>query len=171
MNGDAVALVVGTLLAVVGLAVVLYPLFAEETAPRVAPAAPERAEVGERERAVEALREIEFDRETGKLSDVDYAELKATYTQEAIAAMRAEESAAAVAAASGDASSDPAEAAVLAYRQRVRECASCGPRPEPDAAYCSSCGTFLAGRCGHCGAIVSERGAAYCTGCGHALAA
>ena len=166
MNGDAVALVVGTLLAVVGLAVVLYPLFAEETAPRVAPAAPERAEVGERERAVEALREIEFDRETGKLSDVDYAELKAAYTQEAIAAMRAEESAAALASPA-----DPAEAVVLAYRQRVRDCGRCGPRPEPDAVYCSSCGGYLAGRCGHCGSAVTEPGAAFCTGCGHALAA
>ena len=105
MSGDLVALVVGTLLAVVGLGVVLYPLFADETVARPAPPPRERAEVGERERAVEALREIEFDRETGKLSDLDYAELKATYTQEAIAAMRAEESAAVVAtAACGSAS-------------------------------------------------------------------
>jgi hypothetical protein len=151
--------------------VVLYPLFAEEAAPRLArPAGPARPVDGgtDRERAVEALREIEFDRETGKLSDVDYAELKAEYTQEAIAAMRAEESAAAaLAAPAGDA----AEAAVLAYRRRVRECARCGPRPEPDASYCSSCGTYLPGRCGHCGADVTEPGAAFCVGCGHALAA
>ena len=166
MSGDAVALIVGTALAIVGLAVVLYPLFVP--APLDAPArrVPAAGD-GDRARAVEALREIEFDRETGKLSDVDYAELKAAYTQEAIAAMRAEESAAVLA----DSATDPAEAAVLAYRQRVRDCARCGPRPEPGAVYCSSCGGYLAERCGHCAARVTEPGAAYCTGCGHSLAA
>ena len=167
MSADAIALVVGTLLAIGGLAVVLYPLFVEAPAGRPVARAATAAQTVDRERAVEALREIEFDRETGKLSDSDYAELKTAYTQEAIAAMRAEESAAVVAAAADD----PAEAAVLAYRQRVRECGRCGPRPEPDAAYCSSCGGYLAGRCGHCSAPVTEPGAAYCTGCGHALAA
>jgi hypothetical protein len=170
VSPDGLALLLGTALALGGLAVVLYPLFAAESAPRVErPADPTRRVDGgtDRERAVEALREIEFDRETGKLSDVDYAELKAEYTQEAIAAMRAEESAAALAEPAGD----PAEAAVLAYRRRVRECARCGPRPEPDASYCSSCGTYLPGQCGHCGAEVTEPGAAFCVGCGQALAA
>ena len=41
------------------------------------------------EDAVVALREIEFDRATGKLSDTDYAELKSRYTERALAAMRA----------------------------------------------------------------------------------
>jgi hypothetical protein len=163
VSHDVVALVVGTALAVVGLAFVLYPLFAEPSATRdAARRVPRTSE--SRERAVDALREIEFDRATGKLSDVDYAELKSTYTQEAIAAMRAEESAAAVAA-------DPAEAAVLRYRQRPHACATCGPRPEADALYCSSCGGYLDGTCGHCGAAVTEPGAAFCAGCGHALAA
>lgn len=166
MSPDAVALVAGTALAVAGLAVVLYPLFAEP-GPARAPGAQPTAQTGERERAVDALREIEFDRETGKLSDVDYRELKATYTREAVAAMRAEESAAVLA----DAETDPAEAAVLAYRQRVHACVRCGPRPEPDAEYCSSCGGYLRGRCGHCAAVVSEAGAAFCTSCGSTLAA
>ena len=164
MSADALALVVGTVLAIGGLAVVLYPLFVTPPAPVRPVSAP--ADGGDRARAVDALREIEFDRETGKLSDVDYAELKAAYTQEAIAAMRAEESAAALANVA-----DPAEAVVLAYRQRVRDCGRCGPRPESDAVYCSSCGGYLAGRCGHCGSAVTEPGAAFCSGCGHALAA
>jgi cytochrome c-type biogenesis protein CcmI len=165
VSRDALALVVGTVLAIVGLGFVLYPLFVEGSpAPRQARRP--RAGDSDRERAVDALREIEFDRETGKLSDSDYAALKAEYTQEAIAAMRAEESATALAGAS-----DPAEAAVLRYRQRARECAACGPRPEPDAADCSNCGVYLAGARGHCGAAVTEPGAAYCIGCGQALAA
>src|SRR5882672_10457828 len=40
--------------------------------------------------ALRALKEIEFDRATGKLSDTDYEQLKAKYTQEALAAMRGE---------------------------------------------------------------------------------
>jgi hypothetical protein len=112
--------------------------------------------------AVIALREIEFDLVTGKLSDVDYEELRARYTQRALEAMRAGS-----AATPGDA----AEAAVLAYRERLKRCGRCGPRPEPDAVYCSSCGLYLPGSCAACGASVTEPGAAYCTSCGHALAA
>lgn len=40
--------------------------------------------------ALRALKEIEFDRATGKLSDMDYEQLKAKYTAEAVAAMRGE---------------------------------------------------------------------------------
>lgn len=155
------ALVVGTILAVGALAFVLFPLMAAPPAPRrigghSAPAtAPEQD-------AVVALREIEFDRVTGKLSDADYEELRTRYTQHALAALRA-----------GDAESvdDAAEAVVLAYRSRLKQCTTCGPRPEPDATYCSSCGKFLPGSCGSCGAPVTEPGAAFCTSCGRQLAA
>ena len=61
--------------------------------PRARPAGviePPDAEETPRGVAVAALREIEFDRETGKLSDDDYAALKAKYTGEAVAALRAE---------------------------------------------------------------------------------
>src|SRR6266480_4118831 len=40
--------------------------------------------------ALRALKEIEFDRATGKLSDADYDALKTRYTAEALAALRAE---------------------------------------------------------------------------------
>ncbi len=69
--------------------------------------------------AIDALREIEFDHETGKLSETDYAQLKATYTQRALSVMR------------------NSGAAVVA-------CEQCGPRPEPDARFCSECGRALA---------------------------
>jgi hypothetical protein len=157
------ALVVGTLLAVGALAYVLLPLL---TGAMIAPgrrATTRREAAGAVEsEAIVALREIEFDRATGKLSDADYEELRTRYTRHALEAMRA-----GTAATPGDA----AEAAVLAYRGRLKRCVRCGPRPEPDAAYCSNCGLYLAGRCASCGAGVTEPGAAYCTSCGHALAA
>lgn len=155
------ALIVGTVLAVGALAYVLFPLLIASAPPRrpraitVAAAAPEQE-------AVVALREIEFDRVTGKLSDADYDELKARYTARALEAIRS---------SAGGTTDDAAEAAVLAYRARIKSCARCGPRPEPDATYCSSCGSFLPGACGSCGQAVTEPGAAFCTSCGRSLAA
>ncbi len=108
-------------------------------------------------RSVEALREIEFDRQTGKLSDADYATLKASYTERALAELRTEKDTSAPTA-----TEPPA--------QRV-PCPECGPRPESDAVYCSECGRYLSGACAVCGASVTETGARYCTGCGNALAA
>jgi len=164
------ALVIGTLLAVGALAFVLYPVFfgVSPRAPRRRPA----AGPSPRDTAVIALREIEFDRETGKLSDTDYAELKARYTQEAIAAMRREgvpERAQPPAAAAG--AEDEIEAAVRAYRAAQVRCETCGPRPEPDAVYCSTCGRYLRDRCADCGAPVAAADARYCANCGNRLAA
>jgi Double zinc ribbon len=163
------ALVLGTMLAVGALAFVLQPLFfAAPGADRLARAI--RPRTSQREEAVAALREIEFDRETGKLSEADYTELKARYTKQAIEAMRRDAS---VAAASPAVSreEDEIEAAVRAYRAQRIACAECGPRPEPDALYCSTCGRYLRDRCAECGAPVDALEARYCVNCGHRLAA
>ena len=157
------ALVLGTLLAVGALAYVLYPLLAGPlpVARRRNPRPRQTEKVVEHE-AIVALREIEFDRVTGKLSDADYAELKARYTERALQAMRAGEPAG---------SDDAIEAAVLAYRARMHRCVECGPRPEPDALFCSNCGRYLPGACAACGSAVTEAGAAFCGSCGERLAA
>jgi len=161
------ALAIGTLLVVVALAYVLYPLVFAPAGPsaRTTTRVPRAVESGD-EDAIVALREIEFDRATGKLSDSDYADLKARYTQRALDAMRA-----GGAAAAGAPVEDAVEAAVLAIRARLRSCARCGPRPEPDAIYCSSCGAYLDVQCAGCGRVVEEVGAAFCAGCGRQLAA
>ena len=170
-----VALVLGTLLALGALAFVLHPLFVPPgtAAPRRAPVGPAIAGGDD---AVDVLREIEFDRETGKLSDHDYATLKATYTERALADLRARDAADAATAAPARAGApadveDAAEAAIRRVRASLQECATCGPRPEPDALYCSSCGRYLPGACARCGATASEPGARFCNGCGDALAA
>jgi hypothetical protein len=166
------ALVIGTLLAVGALAYVLFPLLfgtpSSAARRRSRFALPVR---GGEEDAVVALREIEFDRETGKLSDADYAELKARYTARALTSMRADGGAPAGGAGTAGAPEDLVEATVLAYRARLRSCARCGPRPEPDAIYCSSCGAYLDEACAGCGRVVEEPGAAFCSGCGRQLAA
>lgn len=106
-------LIVGTLLAITALAFVLWPLLF----PRALNVAPFAPFAPAPDYAVDALRELEFDRATGKISDADYASLKARYTQKALRVMRADD--------------------------RI-VCDRCGPRPEPDAAFCSSCGDPLA---------------------------
>ena len=159
-----IALAVGTVLALAALAIVLSPLFSDSqnAAPR---AIPEAREPTPAEQAIAALREIEFDRETGKLSQRDYDALRATYLKDALAAMRAEESAGASMA------DDEVEAAILKYRTGRLSCVSCGPRPEANAVFCSTCGRYLPGACGRCGASVTEPGARFCAACGSALAA
>ena len=127
--------------------------------------------------ALAALREIEFDRETGKLSDADYEELREAYTAEALTAIRAEESGA---ADGGGAATDNVERMVAARVAAIRGgevgdgvvCPTCGPRPEAKAAFCSSCGRSLngAGACTGCGAPLAP-GARFCGNCGTKVAA
>lgn len=125
-----------------------------------------------RGQALLALKEIEFDRETGKLSDSDYAMLKAKYAALAIEAIREEER---------QAPPQPAdlEALIAARVERLKAeggvatavavaaCPVCGPRPEADALWCSGCGQALPGlaRCGSCRAPMDD-GARFCTACG-----
>jgi hypothetical protein len=173
------ALIIGTILAVAALGFVLYPLFVGQpsataglgtrSATDAGSAQPSgESRVPSPDAPVQALREIEFDRQTGKLSDDDYAVLKARYTREALALMREREAEqASAAAAVGD---DELEAVILQYRARRPSCPTCGPRPETDALYCSTCGTYLAGACSHCGASIREPGARFCSTCGRGLA-
>lgn len=174
-----IALSLGTVLALAALAFVLYPVFVEPASHDGRRTRRSGArDASEGGASVEALREIEFDRQTGKLADGDYAQLKAAYTRQAVADMRAADARGAEADAARRAEEsrargvpDPVEVAVLAYRQRRRECADCGPRPEADAVFCSQCGRYLAGACQNCSAVVSEPGARFCARCGHTLAA
>ncbi len=113
------ALLIGTALAVASLCYVLYPLVRPGPALQL-PAARVPATSEAPGSALDALRELEFDRQTGKISDADYVPLKARYTAEAVAVMRAAEGG-------------------------TRACNNCGPRPEEDAQFCSRCGAPLAG--------------------------
>jgi Double zinc ribbon len=112
------------------------------------------------------LKEIEFDRATGKLSDSDYEQLKAKYTSEALAAMRGEGARYAVRSAP----ESPARAPLTAHRA---QCPEHGARPEPGALFCSECGRRLGtapGYCARCGTAL-ETDARYCNGCGARVAA
>jgi hypothetical protein len=111
--------------------------------------------------ALRALKEIEFDRATGKLDDADYDALKLRYTAEALEALRA----GAVAPSPAVSASAPASS---------RSCPTHGPRTEEgDAMYCSECGRRLEGGlgfCSRCGAAM-EPEARFCSTCGQRVAA
>ena len=168
----ALALGLGTALAVAASAVVLRPLLREdEIEPLPAPMPTRDAET--RASAVEALREIEFDRATGKLSDADYASLRTTYTREALLELRAKDAVAAHVAPGGAptvADDDPVEVALRAFRARSAHCAVHGARPEADARFCSDCGRFLSARCPRCGAACESAEQRFCGDCGTPLA-
>ena len=97
--------------------------------------------------ALLALKEIEFDRATGKLSDADYAALHARYAAAAVAAM------------------DSAPDGVRCLRH--------GPRASADSRFCDECGAGLvtdAGTCRACGFAVPAD-AVFCPRCGQRVAA
>jgi double zinc ribbon protein len=168
-----VELVAGLALAAAAVFFVLRPIIAPPVPRNDAPAADLEEEDPEddlspRSVALRALKEIEFDRATGKLSDADYDTLKAKYTGEALAALRG---AAAVATPErSPAVSRPRPAAPVAPRPA---CPTHGLRPEADARYCSACGRQLstaAGFCGKCGTAL-EPDASFCAACGRRVAA
>jgi rRNA maturation endonuclease Nob1 len=179
----ALPLVVGTALVLGALTLVLSPLLSAIDPATDTPAKRKAVKLADEidapSTAVDALREIEFDRETGKLSESDYADLKQRYTREALAELRAaEQGAGATTAGAATATAsvvtaglDPVEAAIARARADVRSCGVCGPRPEPDATYCSSCGRYLPEKCGSCGTSIDLVGSRFCSGCGDQLAA
>ena len=92
------ALVLAAVVAVVAVIVVAVP-FLREPAPASDQLRGPREDdthtlelSEERDRALAALKELEFDHRTGKLSDDDYGELVGTYRRRAAAALRALES-------------------------------------------------------------------------------
>ena len=188
------ALVVG----VVALALIFEPLVFPRT-PSPAPADPLEPEETPRGVALSAIREIEFDQATGKLSDADYRFLLDKYTAEALVVLKAEEKTEKAKRTEraetermermeGMDGSDEIEQLVAARVRSLRAsspaspssptfphppaCPTCGPRPEPDAVFCSHCGAHLhsTAGCPQCGTALHPEGR-FCESCGARVAA
>jgi hypothetical protein len=120
--------------------------------PLVAPAtmSPEVEDIPDPEdtpqgQALLALKEIEFDRATGKLSDTDFTALHAKYSAAAIASLDAAKP-----------------------RPGGLRCRTHGAAATADARYCAECGAGLVtetGACAACHAVVPPD-ARFCPGCG-----
>jgi hypothetical protein len=174
-----IEVIAAALVGVAAVWLVLQPLIApgRSSAAVYEPPDPEETPKGV---ALAALKEIEFDRETGKLSDEDYAFLKGKYTGAALEALRAESAEAAARPGAGGGDVEVMIAArVRALRSAATSappgapaCPACGPRPESDAAFCSSCGQRLqqGGACAGCGAELGPD-TRFCAQCGTGVAA
>ena len=169
-------LLAGVLVSLAAIAVVLEPLFGPASVIATDDHDLDVVELEESEspkiQALLTLREIEFDRETGKLSDEDYRVLKAKYSAIAVAAIRDEQQ-----DSTGDAEALEEEAERIIQevsKQSSSVCPSCGPRPEYDAVFCSSCGRPLrrsgATACSECGSGLPAD-AKYCASCGATVTA
>jgi hypothetical protein len=149
-----VAIVIGLVVAIAAVLLVLDPILRPGRA--AAPAEPEEDPVERRkELALAALKEIEFDRATGKLSDADYQTMLARYTKDAVAALREAEVPAGQAAVGGNghrpeaapvataAADDPIERLIAEARTASkgrRFCANCGAALEGSGRFCVECG-------------------------------
>jgi hypothetical protein len=146
------------LVTVIGLVIVLlaaffvaWPMLQDAPIVSAAPDTQEGTPEHEKEQALRAIREADFDHRTGKLSDEDHAALRAELEARALSAMAALESASAlhpVAAAAPGAQGAPSGAsASTAPGARGAEpagfCPACGVRFVRDTRFCSGCGKKL----------------------------
>jgi hypothetical protein len=124
---------------------VMQPMLSPHVAPQVDldPLDPEETPQGQ---ALLALKEIEFDRATGKLSDSDYTMLNARYSAAAVAA--------------------------LDLPTATLNCMVHGARAEAEALFCSECGAGLITATGTCASCATDipADAVFCPGCGVRLA-
>ena len=154
--------------------------------------------IARRDALYAALKDAEFDRETGKLTDEDYQavrtrtmaeaagilrqldhltpEAEAAFDAEieqAIARMREDTTAQPVApdlAAAVEAEIASLTKLAAAPARLKLSCPDCGQPYQPGDAFCAACGASLADTCPQCGAF-HRPGDAFCTRCGATLAA
>ncbi len=146
------------LIGAAALALILLPLF--RPMPLTAAPAWDLPDLEETRKgqALIALKEIEFDLATGKLSDGDFADLKRKFTAEAVAAIRE------------DQGGTSAAGVATVAKGGTMACPACGPRPESNAIFCSNCGMLLSTlTCAGCGAAMAP-GAKFCESCGRPAA-
>jgi rubrerythrin len=121
-----------------GLLYVGYPLFTDagrwQSTPRRTPSREEELQARKRH-ALSAIRELEFDYQTGKLSDEDYRSLRSRYEKEAVDAMKG---------------LDGLGKGGRKLRTRKGEeggliCSSCGEEVPSRSRFCPNCGTRFDG--------------------------
>ena len=149
-------LALALLMALISAALVLEPLLRTASGHRVVAPAPLFSDSDDeddprlirRDRALAALKEIEFDRATGKLSDDDYERMKSRFTTEALEALRAADAATAPAVPPSHAPTDVAVEQLIASARRRgasrRFCLECGAPLEGKGKFCLECGTPVA---------------------------
>ncbi len=111
--------------------------------------------------ALAALRDLDFDFRTGKVSEEDYPGLRAQWMVEAAKSAEAESK-----------DDDQLEALIRARKQAIghpKRCPKCQNKLDAGARFCPNCGTDLGLACPSCGKVVLP-GDLYCRSCGGKLA-
>ena len=124
-------------LAVLTIAFVAYPFF-KETAPAVDAAEDEKLKElqSRRDTAYSMLKELEFDFQSGILTEEDYRDLESRYKQKAISILKDIDNMEA-----GDDVEDEIEKQVRELRSGAGcFCSQCGTRCQKDARFCFRCG-------------------------------
>lgn len=140
----------GALLVVLLIGVTLAPLLEDE--PPDVPLEDLPAEE-RRSAALEALRELEFEHETGKMTDDEYRRQRARYGRVALDALEEAESGGTEGAGAPDAErpaageagagAAPSSSEEIAGESPRTRCPSCGAAVRAAASYCGRCGARL----------------------------
>jgi hypothetical protein len=141
------AIAFGLVLALLAVLLVLEPVLRAASGRAVAAAEPLFSDsddeddplLARRDRALAALKEIDFDQATGKLSDEDYGRMKTQFTAEALVAIQAVD-------AADSSSTDDVEALISSARgnsAKQRFCVECGATLD-SGRFCMECGTPVA---------------------------
>ncbi len=171
------------LMMVTAVGVVVYPLLKPQS--ELAADGPQSAEpleelLSERDAAYGAIKELEFERELGNLSELDYLELRDEYRRKAARILEELDVKAAELPPEPEAPpaplsvEDEIELAIQRLRERgartgslpaERECPLCGETADDDGVFCSNCGADLSRFCPGCGEQ-RQPGDRFCSACG-----
>jgi len=130
-----------------------------------------------RDAIYQAIRDLDFDRETGKLTAEDHRVMRARLTAEGVAVLQELDRLLELASPEDlEAEIERQVAALRAQRARSgrervtrrRVCPECGQPAQEDALFCVACGASLGQSCPSCGTVF-EPGDRYCRVCGVAL--
>jgi hypothetical protein len=148
-----VGILIGVALALIAAFIVVQPLLHAASGRTIDAAVPLFSDsddeddplLARRDRALAALKEIDFDRATGKLSDTDYEELKAEFSQEALEAIRAADAAAAPTVHAAGPADEAVEALIASAASPAapaarRFCLECGSALDSAKKFCLQCG-------------------------------
>ena len=156
---------------------VLFPIFARasEVSQRPTAIAQERKNLGEKkERLYEAIKDLDFEHQAGKLSETDYKSVRTAFVNQAAQVIaRLDEIDEKDSAAIGQPEESAPESAPDAVRVASGQfCPSCELRNPAGAKFCMRCGSKLTSpaNCPQCGIELLEE-ARFCTACGVAVPA
>jgi RNA polymerase subunit RPABC4/transcription elongation factor Spt4 len=144
------------------VAFVLYPVFAGSAAPVAGPGESERAvrDLEEKKtRLYEAITDLDFEKDAGKVSPADYETARNDYLgQVAEVLARLDELSPKKPGKKKPEAKEPAPEA-------TRACSRCSASSPKSAKFCIECGAAFEATCDSCGERLPE-GARFCPGCG-----